>query len=177
MKGLISTTIKDRKDAISTGEESFSPEYIEQFKHKVDAIVSTGWEQYKADNPENKTRGKTKAKRKKGKAKAEVNHPAQFEKALLRRLGKYRQNYFLWVEDFRSPTTNNCSERGLRGAKTKLKVSGQFENIGAATNYARLRSYIETCRRNGINEITALERLTEGRPYTVNEILQGSPPK
>ena len=36
LKGLISTTIKDRKDAISTGEESFSPEYIEQFKHKVD---------------------------------------------------------------------------------------------------------------------------------------------
>ena len=51
LKGLISTTIIDRKDAISTGEESFSPEYIEQFKHKVDAIVSTGWEQYKADNP------------------------------------------------------------------------------------------------------------------------------
>ncbi len=51
-----------------------------------------------------------------------------------------------------------CSERGLRGAKTKLKVSGQFESIEAAANYARLRSYIETCRRNGINEITALER-------------------
>ena len=36
---------------------------------------------------------------------------------------------------------------------------------------ADIRSYTETCRRNGINEMDALIRLCSGNPYTVAEIL------
>ena len=81
-----------------------------------------------------------------------------------------RRNYFLWVEDFSLPTTNNLSERGLRGVKSHMKIAGQFESETAADNHALNRTYIETCRRNGINEIDALQRLCEGNPYTVAEI-------
>ena len=62
------------------------------------------------------------------------------------------------------------AERALRGVKTKMKVSGQFASTGTADNYAAIRTYIETCRRNGINEMTALTRLCNGNPYTVEEI-------
>ena len=57
-----------------------------------------------------------------------------------------------------------------------MKISGQFESEAAADNHALNRTYIETCRRNGINEIDALQRLCEGNPYTVAEIFSASPP-
>lgn len=74
------------------------------------------------------------------------------------------------MRDFALPTTNNLSERSLRQVKSKMKISGQFESEGRADDYALIRTYIETCRRNGINEIEALIRACNGHPYTVEEI-------
>jgi hypothetical protein len=156
LKEHISNTIKDRKAAIAQGKSSFEQSYVEQFYQKVDKCISDGWKENEAEPN---------------------NYGAQFERALLKRLEKYRQNYFLWVEDFSVPTTNNLSERGLRGIKSKMKISGQFESETAADNHAIIRTYIETCRRNDINEIDALERLCAGNPYTVDEIFTNpSPP-
>ena len=50
-----------------------------------------------------------------------------------------------------------------------MKVSGQFEAETAAQNFAIICTYLETCHRNKMNEIDALTRLCEGRPYTVAE--------
>ena len=155
LKEHISTTIKDRNDSIARGEESFSEAYVNEFHRKVDEYLENGWKENEADPG---------------------NYGASFEQTLLNRIAKYRRNYFLWVEDFSLPTTNNLSERGLRGVKSHMKISGQFESEAAADNHALNRTYIETCRRNGINEIDALQRLCEGNPYTVAEIFSASPP-
>jgi len=149
LKKLISKTIEDRNDSIARGEEAFGEAYIREFHHKVDKYLETGWKENKS-NPN--------------------NYGAAFERTLLNRIAKYRRNYFLWIEDFSLPTTNNLSERGLRGIKSHMKISGQFESVIAADNHALNRTYIETCRRNGINEIDALQRLCEGNPYTVADI-------
>ncbi|MDY5780264.1 MAG: transposase, partial [Succinivibrionaceae bacterium] len=50
-----------------------------------------------------------------------------WEKTLLNRIKNFKEPYFMWVEDFNLPTTNNLSERGLRGVKSHMKISGQFE--------------------------------------------------
>ena len=155
LKEHISRTIKDRNDAIANGSDSFSVDYISKFHEKVDKCLSDGW----AENEEDPT-----------------NYGASFERTLLKRIAKYRRNYFLWVEDFSLPTTNNLSERGLRGVKSHMKISGQFESEAAADNHALIRTYTETCRRNGINEIEALGRLCAGNPYSVDEIFSLSSP-
>lgn len=152
LKGLISSTIKDRNDAKNRGETCFTEEYIAAFDKTLDEILELGWKEYAADEERLK------------------NYGAPFEKALLNRIKKYRENYFLWVRDFSIPTTNNLSERGLRGIKTKMKVSGQFESVENAQDHAVNRTYLETCRRNGINEMEALRRAAEGNPFTVDEI-------
>ena len=85
---------------------------------------------------------------------------------------EYRDNYIYWTLDFNLPFTNNLSERGLRGIKSKMKVSGQFQNITNAEYYAVIRSYIETCYRNKVNGHEALIRLIEGNPYTLEQILE-----
>ena len=94
------------------------------------------------------------------------------EENLIKRIHKYGNNYFAWLTDFTLPATNNLSERALRGVKSHMKISGQFDSVKTARYYAMIRSYIETCRRNGINEIAALGRLAEGNPYTVEEIIK-----
>jgi transposase len=74
--------------------------------------------------------------------------------------------------NFSLPFSNNLTARALRGIKSKMKISGQFLSEESTKNYAAIESYIETCYRNGINEIQALMRLCEGNPYTIREIFE-----
>lgn len=87
---------------------------------------------------------------------------------------KYDKNYLLWAYNFKLPSTNNNCERTIRPVKSKVKVSGQFQNINYVRYHANIRSYIETCKRNGINIIDACRQLMMGTPYTLNEILSKS---
>ncbi len=136
------------------GRVIFAPAYILQSKKKVDEYPADGWTENEA-GPD--------------------NYGAAWERTLLNRISKYRRSYFFWAEDFGLPTTNNPSERGLRGVKSHMKISDQFESEAAAGNYALIRTYIETCRRNGINGIEASDCLCAGNPYAVEEIFSASP--
>ncbi len=51
-----------------------------------------------------------------------------------------------------------------------MKVSGQFQNVDRAIDYANIRSYIETCRLYGINEYDCLTRLVNDNPYSFSEL-------
>ena len=93
------------------------------------------------------------------------------EHRLITRIDKYKDNHFLWVKDFSVAPTNNLAERSLRGQKVKLKVSGQFQSIETAGFFADIRTYTETCYRNGVNAFEALARLTSGNPFSLNELL------
>lgn len=149
MKELISSTIKKRKDRIARGLVSFTDKEMKSFKMKVERFLKKG-------NKENK--------------KSQNKYASSFEKTVLDRIEKYQENYFRWVEDFRLPTTDNLSERGLRSIKSHMKISGQFDNEETAKYYATVKTYVETCRKNHINEMVALSRLCAGNPYTVEEI-------
>ena len=67
------------------------------------------------------------------------------ERALLLRILDYKDNYLSWVTNFEIPFSNNLSERALRGVKSKMKISGQFQSEETAGYYAAVKSYIETC--------------------------------
>lgn len=150
LKKLISKAIADRNREVQKGKKSFNHNYIRLFHEQVDKFIATGWNENEA---------------------LKKNYGASDERSLLRRISKYRDNYFRWLEDFSLPTTNNLSERSLRDVKSHMKISGQFESVEAADDHALIKTYIETCRRNNINEIIALQRLCDGKPYTVQEIL------
>ena len=92
------------------------------------------------------------------------------ESRLIKRLIRFKENYLLWVLRFDIPFSNNLSERSLRSSKTKMKVSGQFSNIKNAEYFARIKSYIETCKSNDINPHEALIKLIEDNPYTLRDM-------
>ena len=58
--------------------------------------------------------------------------------------------------------------------KSKQKISGQFGDVKNAEDFAAVRTYIETCRRNGKDPYEALYRLMDGDPYTVEELLKSA---
>lgn len=148
-KHLIQKTMHDRNQALNNKLEKFDEEYIIDFDEKFNNILLSAIE-------ENKGKSKT--------------HYDSEEKALINRILEYKNNYFLWIHDFSLPYDDNLGERALRGAKSKMKVAGQFQNEQNAKYYADIKTYIETCYRNNINPTDALIRLMEDNPYTIKEI-------
>lgn len=149
MKELISSTIHKRKELIKSGCNKFDEKTTTFFSNRYDSLLASGYKEY---------------------FKECHSYFSKSENALLLRLEGYKENYTAWVHDFTVPTTNNLSERSLRFIKIKDKVSGQFQNEAHAQYFARIRTYIETCKRNGVNEFQSILRLTSGTPYTLQEL-------
>ena len=148
LKKLISISINKRNDYINKGikyDEKFTKKFFEEFND----IMLEGIEENKKDNHK---------------------YYIDIENTLILRIMDYKENYFAWVNDFELPTTNNLSERALRSSKTKMKISGQFQNIQRALDYATIKSYIETLYRNGYNPYEALLLLSMGEPFTMTDI-------
>ena len=151
---LLSQTNKDRNILLkdeSIKVDKFDDQYLAQLDSKYDEIIRKAKEQ----NKEPKS----------------VNYFKEEEERFIGDLMKYKRNYLLWAYNFSLPSTNNNSERNIRPIKSKLKISGQFQNINYLKYYANIRSYIETCKKNGINIIDACVHLMCGTPYTLNDIL------
>jgi transposase len=84
---------------------------------------------------------------------------------LLDRLEDFELNVLAFTIFEEVPFTNNGAERDIRMEKTKQKVSGCFRTLHGARVFARIRSYISTCRKQGRNILGALERATQGQPF------------
>ena len=52
-------------------------------------------------------------------------------------------------------------------AKLHLKISGTFRTTAGARNFARIRSYIETGRKHGLNPVDLLIDLFKGQPWVL----------
>jgi transposase len=63
------------------------------------------------------------------------------------------------------PFTNNGAERDIRMEKTRQKISGCFRTLHGARVFARIRSYISTCRKQGRNILEPLEKAIVGKPF------------
>ena len=137
LKELISGMIPKRNELAEKGVKSFSDAETNEFEEKLVQLTA---------------RGRTECQADKGR------YFYTDEKALLNLIYEYQENYFMWMSDFSLPVTNSLSERSLRMTKTKLKVSGQFEKEETTKEFALVRTYLETCRRNGKNELEAFQR-------------------
>jgi len=78
---------------------------------------------------------------------------------LLNRLEEYKENHLLFIKNFDAPFDNNPAERSLRMIKEKTKISGGFRTEDGAKTFAKIRSFISTCKLRTENVLYELIEL------------------
>lgn len=81
---------------------------------------------------------------------------------LLERLRDFEADALRFMEDIHVPFSNNQAENDLRMTKVQQKISGCFRSMEGAKIFCRIRSYLSTCRKQGVTASKALRLLFQG---------------
>jgi transposase len=145
--------IKTAVDSARTAELTALPDAdLDRFHTRYLRIVKAGY----AQNPvmESSPGPKRRGRRKQSKARN-----------LLDRFRDYSDGILAFMRDFSVPFDNNLSERDLRMMKLRQKISGTFRSLDALVDFCRIRGYVSTARKNGLNALDALRRVFVGNPF------------
>lgn len=136
-------------EAKQAGETELPADCLQRIHQLYEAIVWLGL----AENPLPDTHPPTgkRGRRKKSKARNLLERFDQHNAAILR-----------FIHDFKVPFDNNLAERDIRMMKVQQKISGCFRSWEGAQQFCRLRSYISTIRKQGLNVWEALGSLFDG---------------
>jgi transposase len=146
-------------DAKRQGRSNLSPDLVQWFEDRYALLIEAGLFVNPApDSPPDaaKSRGKPK------------QSPP---KNLLDRLQHHRAQVLAFMHDFRVPFDNNQAERDLRMMKLKQKISGGFRSVEGAQMFGRIRGFISTLKKQGLNVLDALKQVFLGNP-TLPTMLQ-----
>ena len=124
-----------------------SPKKIAYYQQRYRTILTQGAKDCPA-NEDNAKRGRTKQSK---------------SRNLLNRLRDYEDDVLRFMKEPIVPFTNNIAENDLRMTKVQQKISGCFRSLQGARVFCRIRGYLVTCRKNGINPTDALRILFDGK--------------
>jgi transposase len=125
------------------------PRLIECFERRYDAILAEGLAFHETQLPLVRAVIKGGGNRR-GRAPRRTGHD------LLLRLAKRNQDTLRFLRDPTVPFTNNEAERDGRMMKLRQKISGGFRSLQGAMNFALIRSFLSTARKQDWNIIDAL---------------------
>lgn len=138
--------VRGRKSVIN----GLTPEEIAPWLARYQKIIKEGY----AENPSPPVRIGKRGRLKKTKAQN-----------LLGRLDTYQKNVLSFLHDPRVPFTNNQAEQDIRMIKVQQKISGGFRTLEGAKMFGRIRSYISTTRKHGLNVFAMITRAVAGQPF------------
>lgn len=147
VKSLLEEINKTVKDS----EGFLTEEKAKEYTDKYQAILAQGEIECPPPDETNKSKGK-RGRTKRSKARN-----------LLERLRDYQDDVLRFMVNVDVPFTNNQGENDLRMAKVQQKISGCFRSMEGAYGFCRIRSYLVTCRKNGIGPTEALKTLFQGK--------------
>lgn len=81
---------------------------------------------------------------------------------LLIRLRDFKKETLGFMYDLDIPFDNNLAERDIRMIKVQQKISGLFRTICGAEKFCRIRSFISTVKKQGLNVIDAICQIMNG---------------
>jgi len=147
MSELLKRACHEKNELVRRNETAMPQEKIEEFTKEYEAILQKGWREYSAATNGNKS--------------SESYYVE--EKRLLARLGEFKEEHLLFLNDFDAPFTNNLSEQGIRKVKGKLKVAGCFRSLEGAIAYARIASLITTLIKQDKNVFEGIRLVYSGQ--------------
>ena len=127
------------------------PRLIECFERRYDAILAEGLAFHETQLPLVRAVIKAGGKRR-GRAPRRTGHN------LLLRLAKHKEDTLRFLRNPTVPFTNNQAERDGRMMKLRQKISGGFRSLQGAMDFALIRSFVSTARKQDWNIIDALSR-------------------
>lgn len=150
---LLLTTIHYSVEALKAeGKSALSNPDLAAFEARYQAILDQGL----TDNPlPPPAKGRPK---KRGRPKRSPS------RNLLERLQTHHASVLGFMHDFTLPFDNNQAERDVRMMKLKQKISGSFRSEEGARQFCRIRGYLATLRKQGLNVLDALLDLFSGIP-------------
>jgi transposase len=89
--------------------------------------------------------------------------PRSKARNLLERLRDFESDVLRFMVEDEVPFSNNLAENDLRMTKVQQKISGCFRSWEGAHMFCRIRSYLSTCRKQGLTASAALRLLFEGK--------------
>ena len=130
------------------------PRLIALIGRRYDAFVAEGLALHEAQAPLRPDDAPLGRKRRGRKARRTGHN-------LLLRLANRREDVLRFLADPNVPFTNNLAERDVRMMKVKQKISGGFRSLEGALDFAVIRSFISTAKKQGWNVIQALTQDTK----------------
>jgi transposase len=130
---------------------ALKPRLVERFERCYDAILAEGLAFHETQPPLAPATTKTGRKHR-GRMPRRTGHN------LLLRLSTRKQDTLRFLHDPDVPFTNNQAERDGRMMKVKQKISGGFRCEASAADFAVVRSFISTAKKQGWDIIQALTK-------------------
>ena len=84
-------------------------------------------------------------------------------RCLLERFIFYKDDVLRFMTREDIPFTNNQGENDLRMTKVQQKISGCFRSEEGALIFCRIRAFLISCRKHGVDEGQALNDLFSGK--------------
>ena len=151
---LLLVTIHHQVQAAKAGgEDSLSPQVLDDFDARYETILAQGITQNPIPLPAQD------GSKKRGRPKRSA------PRNLLERLRHHKSSVLGFMHDFAIPFDNNQAERDLRMMKLKQKISGCFRSQDGARRFCRIRGYLATVRKQGRHSLDALVDLFSGKPH------------
>jgi transposase len=125
------------------------PRLIESIERRYDAIVGQGLAFHESLPPPYRATARENAK-------PRGREPRRTGHNLLLRLVARKEDVLRFLHDPAVPFSNNEAERDVRMMKLRQKISGGFRSSESAADFATVRSFLSTAKKQGWNIIEAL---------------------
>jgi len=135
------------KDSVEKSGGSLSKNLQSKFIKSYRSILAMGKRECPAGQKKDGVRGRVRNSK---------------SRNLLDRLQEFENETLRFMVHKSVPFTNNSGENDIRMTKVQQKISGCFRSIDGAYRFCRIRSYILTCQKNGIEPSDAIDRLFSG---------------
>jgi transposase len=142
---LAANLAREHGEALATRR----PGLVARLERRYDAILAEGLAFHEAQPPLAAAAANS-GRRRRGRIKRRTGHN------LILRLIERKQDTLRFLHDAAVPFTNNQAERDGRMMKVKMKISGGFRCRQGADDFAAIRSFISTAKKQGWNVIHAL---------------------